>query len=219
MALHSPAPSAAPRFVALRPFDPQALARATRLDTASFAALGAEAWDDLVTSLQTDPSRTPALSRALAWGLEAPALLRWVCLAARLEEVVSERAERSGALICAERWAREGQDDVRYEAYRLAREEDFATPAALAALAVYVSGPSLAPEGAPPEPPSPNLGASTALGALMAVAVSEALGAKGFDCINTIGLDLACGQDGKAGARRALALAQQNAAQAVGGSE
>lgn len=198
----SPAPSDAKAFPALRPYDAGALARAAKV------AASAGNWRELVAVLQQDAAGPPALIRALAWGLETPVLLRWVCLAARLEEVLAAREPRSQALIDAEKWLREGDEPLRYSAQRHAVDEEFATPGALAAMAVFLSGPSLGQPDQPADPPPPNLARSTAGSALTATAGAPALAPDGFGRINLIGLDLAGGGDGRAGARDALAGAK-----------
>jgi hypothetical protein len=192
-------------FSGLRSFVPDALPWPSSLKAEILSQQPEPSWQATVDQLTASPGGPPPLLSALAWGLSADALLRWMCLAARLEEIVSGRKPRSAALIIAEQWLRERDDHLRYEAYRLGQAEDFATPAAMAAMATYVSGPSLAPEEAPAEPPSPGLGRSTATSVLVSAAGSEALASSGFIRVNMIGLDLAKGGDGRSGARYALA--------------
>lgn len=191
-----------PEFPGLRPFDPGAAPLVARERAKRMG--GSPGWGGVIDGFRADPAGASPLLQTLAWGLDHDLLLRWMCLAARLEEVVSARSPLSAALVTAERWVRERQDSLRYEAYRQAQRENFATPGAMAAMATFVSGPSLAPADAPTEAPSPALGRASATSVLMAVGGSETLSANGFERVNLIGLDLARGRDGRAGAREAL---------------
>jgi hypothetical protein len=192
----------------LRPIEGEALRQATRLSRRAFAALDARSWTGFVDSLLASNNHPIALTHALVWGLPSPLLIRWACLSARLEEVASDRSDRSKALVAAELWLRKGEEKDRYEGYDRGSEEGFETPGALAALAAFLSGPSLAPQGARPEAPPPKLGRACAANVLAVAATSEPLGKKGFQHINVIGLDLAFGGDGRTGAHRALAAIQ-----------
>lgn len=194
----------------LRPLDRAALAEA--LGEPSLRD-GGERWSDLLAELQADPPRTTLLLRTLGWGLGLRELLWWGCLSAKLEEIVSGRRPPSRALLAAERWLREGEDEVRYEAYRAARDEGRASPAVLMGYAAFAAGPSLAPADAPPEPAPPGTPRGAAGGVLLAAATAPALEAtgSGFELVNMIGLDIARGGDGRAAARRALAVAAPEA--------
>ncbi len=192
----------------LRAYDPFEVA------AISGAALSAATWPELLSPWSRDLAKQQPLGRVLAWALTTPLLMRWTCLAARLEEVVAARTPPSKALVSAEKWLREGQDPMRYQAYSEAEQEDYQTPAALAALAVFLSGPSIAPEAQPPQAPSPHLARRCAAGVLVAAASARALGEEGFLWINQIGLDLAGGGDGRSGAQAALQAARARPARA-----
>jgi len=192
----------------MRPLDAEAVRQATKLSRRAFATLDARSWRSLINSILASQAHPSTLTHALVWGLPSPLLLRWACLSARLEEVASDRPEASKALVAAELWLRKGEDKDRYAAYELGADERFQTAGALAAMATYLSGPSIAPAGAKPQAPAPHLGRSCAASVLAVAATSEPLGKGGFRHINTIGLDLAFGGDGRTGAHRALAAIQ-----------
>jgi len=161
-------------------------------------------WADAIDRLKSIQGGQALLLKLMVKALEKQRLLRWVALAARLEEVAG-RHPQSEALKFAERWIREGDDPLRYEAYRHAEKEEFATPGAKAAMVTFVAGPSLGPEGSGQSPPGPNLARNVAAGILMSFAGSEALADSGVARVNSIGLELARGGDGRAAARAALA--------------
>ncbi len=192
----------------LRPLDAEAVRQAARLSKPAFQRLDPRSWRSLIDSLQTSTAHPSALTHTLAWGLPSPLLLRWACLSARLEEVASARPAASRALVAAELWLRKGEEKDRYEGYDLGAAENFETAGALAALAAFLSGPSIAPAGVKPHPPAPDLGRSCATSVLAVAATSAPLGNEGFQHINAIGLDLAFGGDGRTGAHRALAAIQ-----------
>lgn len=194
--------SAYPR---LRPLEPDALKTSADLPEADLMQAGEPAtWEPLIQALSA-PERGPLLLRSLAWGLPTTELLWWACLSARLEEIVSGQASRSQALVLAERWLREKDDSVRYEAYQRSRAEKARGAAPLVAMAAFASGPSLAPAGSPPEPPPPELGRDTATSALLVAAAAPHMGETGFSRVNAIGLEIAAGGDGREAARRGLA--------------
>ncbi len=190
----------------LRPLDRAVLAEALN---APALRQGGERWTDLLAELQADPPQTMLLLRVLGWGLGLRELLWWGCLSAKLEEIVSRRRPPSRALLAAERWLREGEDEVRYEAFRAARDEGRASPGVLMGYAAFAAGPSLAPADAPAEPAPPGTPRQAACGVLLAAATAPALEATGFgfELVNMIGLDIARGGDGRGAARRALATA------------
>jgi hypothetical protein len=196
-------------FSRLKPLDPPALQRAAGIGGEVMAAAGQPpSWTGLAAALQAAPERQPMLLRALAWGMDDFDRLWWTCLAGRLEEILSGRTARSQALIQAERWYRERDDSVRYEAFQRGREESALGPSAMVGMAAFVTGPSLAPADQPVEPPPAGLPHDAALGVLTAVAASAFLGPEGFREVNRVGLDIANGGDGRDAARAALTAIQ-----------
>jgi hypothetical protein len=201
-----PDPQARIRLVPID--DPEALAGFAQIPSELMAQAGRPAqWGDLVRVLRASPDRQPMLMRALVWGLPPEHSLWWACLAARLEEILSGRSQRSQALVLAERWIREGEEPVRYEAFQRAREESALGAAPLVGMAAFVSGPSLGPQDGPEEKPPADLGRQSTLGALTTAAAAKPLKEDGFRLVNSIGLDIAAGGDGREAARRALAAA------------
>lgn len=198
----------------LKPIDLEAL-RSQGVPAAVLAEAGEPpTWPPLIGRLRADPDRPLDLMRALAWGMDDPERLWWTCLAGRLEETASGRQGRSEALVLSERWLREKDDSVRYQAFERSREESALGPAAMVGLAAFVCGPSLAKPDQPAEPPPPNLPFETTLGALVAIAASPFLGPDGFHHIAGIGLDIAAGGDGREAARNALTAIQAPHAEA-----
>ena len=187
-----------PRLAA---FDGPSVAAILQMTPGEWDASAISSWRSLIGRLADDRNLQPRLTRCLTLALELSGLLRWACLATRLEEVLRD-LPASQALICAERWLRNPDESTRYEAARLAELEDYDTGGALAAQAVFSSGASLAPLGEPPQPPGRNLARKAAAGALSAIAA--ALGGQGFWLINRIGLEIAAGGDGRRGAQLAL---------------
>jgi hypothetical protein len=202
-------PTEASGRVRLAPIDdPEALAAFAQIPREIMAQAGRPPrWGDLIGVLRAAPERQPMLTRALAWGLPPAQSLWWACLAARLEEILSGRSQRSQALVLAERWIREGEEPVRYEAFQRAREESALGAAPLVGMAAFVAGPSLGPLGGPEEKPPADLARNSTVGALTTAAAAPALKHDGFRLVNSIGLDIAAGGDGREAARRALAAA------------
>ena len=193
-------------FPRLAPIDAPALAAFAEIPPFVMAKAGTPpAWAPLIEPLRTAIDTQPMLLRSLVWGLAQPDRLWWACLSARLEEILSARPTRSQSLILAERWVREGDDAVRYEAFKRSRDETAMGAAPLVGLAAFVSGPSLAPPDEPVEAPPADLPRASTLSALMVAAGAKPLGDQGFERVNSIGLDIAAGGDGREAARRALA--------------
>lgn len=209
MASRPQQPAAFPR---LAPIDVEALAAFAEIPPFVMAKAGTPpAWAPLIEPLRISNDTQPMLLRSLVWGLAQPERLWWACLSARLEEILSGRTTRSQSLILAERWVREGDDAVRYEAFHRSRDESAMGAAPLVGLAAFVSGASLGPHGGPVEEPPAELPRASVLSALMVAAGAKPLGDKGFERVNSIGLDIAAGGDGREAARRALDAAQAGA--------
>ncbi|MEO6339152.1 MAG: hypothetical protein ABIO39_03850 [Caulobacteraceae bacterium] len=189
----------------LAPIEAEPLAAFAEIPAHVMAMAGSPpAWAPLIEPLRKANDTQPMLLRSLVWGLAQPDRLWWACLSARLEEILSARTTRSQSLILAERWVREGDDAVRYEAFHRSRDESAMGAAPLVGLAAFVSGASLAPQGAPVEEPPADLARSSTLSALLVAAGAKPLGDKGFERVNAIGLDIAAGGDGREAARHAL---------------
>ena len=201
---------AAATYPRLAPIDAEALAAFAEIPPFVMQKAGSPpAWAPLLEPLRVSNDTQPMLLRSLVWGLAQPDRLWWACLSARLEEILSARTTRSQSLILAERWVREGEDAVRYEAFHRSRDESAMGAAPLVGIAAFVSGRSLAPPDAPVEEPPADLPRSSTLSALMVAAGAKPLGDKGFERVNAIGLDIAMGGDGREAARRALTDAQR----------
>lgn len=98
---------------------------------------------------------------AIAW---AAGCTRAVCLAAM-------KPEQLAALEAAERWCRQPSEELRRAAMAAAEKSQLNNPAGCVALAVFLSGGSLAPPTAPVVPPAEGLTSRAAAGAILIAAV------------------------------------------------
>ncbi len=134
--------------------------------------------------------------RFLAFSLPSREAIWWACATARAGQLAPADAE------CLERavaWAYEPDDTKRRACMEAAEGLNFEGAAAYAALSVFWSGGSMAPEGMPEAPPDPSL-ASVGVGAsvLLAVAAGEPLSAdRRFEEAIERGMDIANGGNGK----------------------
>jgi len=111
--------------------------------------------------------------RFLAHALPKPETIWWACLCAR--EAAGSEASPSVkvALAAIEKWLGDPSDGNRRAAMTAAQACGFGTPAGSAALAVFLSGGSLAPPDVGAVPPAENLTAVAAGGAVILAAVSR----------------------------------------------
>lgn len=79
----------------------------------------------------------------------------------------SDRAAR----VAAETWVRTQTEEARRDAMALAEQVGFQTPEAWAAVAAFWSGPSIAPENLPANPPAPHLTGVAVAGAVVLASV------------------------------------------------
>jgi hypothetical protein len=120
----------------------------------------------------------------------------WVC--ARRSAGTEPSPEVTAALNATERWVTQPTDDYRRAAMPVAEAAGFDTSAGCAALAVFLSGGSIAPPDVPPVPPGEFLTAKAITGAVVAAAVSteperapekfKAFNAQGVDVVHRLGL-------------------------------
>jgi hypothetical protein len=78
------------------------------------------------------------------------------------------RSQETTALHAAEKWVTEMTEESRYAAFDAAQKARLGSPANCVAMAAFVAGPSLAPRGANPVPPDPDLAAQMVAGTVMA---------------------------------------------------
>jgi hypothetical protein len=102
--------------------------------------------------------------RFLAWALPRREAVWWACQCIRaagrataVSAVSAEGAAEDPALAAAEKWAASATEDHRRAAFDAGEALKFETPAALAALAAFWSGGSLAPPKLPVVPPAEKL--------------------------------------------------------------
>src|SRR6266404_5996225 len=95
--------------------------------------------------------------RVLAYGLPATDAIRWACSCARQHAGANPPEKISTALQAVEKWLAESTDENRRSAMKAANEAEFSTPAGSAALAVFLSGGSIAPPDMPAVPPEPSI--------------------------------------------------------------
>jgi hypothetical protein len=157
---------------------------------------------DVLEALSFEESFHPQMVRVLALALGPREAIWWAILCARLEEALAKESP-SEALKLAERWVREQEDDLRYEAFEKAQKEGMDKPSSLVCMAAFLSGPSLAPAGQPAQAPAEFLGAqSVATAIISAHLASRSTIAIGLANLLVIGLDVAAGKDGRTLARR-----------------
>lgn len=115
----------------------------------------------------------PDAVRFLARALPKREAVWWACLSAR--SVMGEKPASSflQALEAAEAWVYKPTEPHRRQAHLAAQQAVFENAAAWAAMAVFWSEGSIAPEDAPVVPPADNLTAKAVAGAVMLAAVQD----------------------------------------------
>jgi hypothetical protein len=140
----------------------------------------------------------PDAVRFLAYTLPKREGIWWAWVCARRSAGAEPSPEVTAALDATERWVTQPTDDYRRAAMPVAEAAGFDTSAGCAALAVFLSGGSIAPPDVPPVPPGELLTAKAITGAVVAAAVSaeparapekfRAFIAQGVDVVHRLGL-------------------------------
>jgi hypothetical protein len=139
--------------------------------------------------------------RFLAFALPPREGIWWACVTARASELTPAHAD------CLERaiaWAYAPDEAKRRACMEAAENLNFEGAAAYAALSVFWSGGSMAPEGMPEVPPDPSLSAiGVSASVLLAVASGEPNSAdERYEQAIERGIDIANGGNGKLKAER-----------------
>lgn len=85
----------------------------------------------------------------------------------------SPKPQEVRALRAAERWVTEMTEDSRYECFEAAKKARLGSPANCVAMAAFLCGPSLAPQGEDIVPPAPDFPAKMIAGTVMAASLSS----------------------------------------------
>ena len=112
----------------------------------------------------------PDAIRLLALALPKREAVWWACRCARAVGPAPSPAA-GAALTAAEAWVAEPTEDRRRAAFPAAEAAQFGTPAGCTALAVFLSGGSLAPPQIAAVPPAEDLTGKTVAGALLLAGV------------------------------------------------
>jgi Family of unknown function (DUF6931) len=111
--------------------------------------------------------------RVLAYALPIRDAITWANSCARQASEPNPAEKLSAALDAVDKWLAEPSDDNRRAAMKAAEQAEFSTPAGSSALAVFLSGGSLAPPGAPVVPPAEHQASHAVVGAVMLSALAK----------------------------------------------
>ena len=153
----------------------------------------------LLTQLVQEERYLDAL-RFLVYCLPQREIVWLACLSARrwAERVPTAEAD-TAALAAAERWVFEPSEDTRRTAYAASELTDYSTPGAIAALAAFYSGGSIAAANLPDTPAPVGVCARLVEGAVIIASTDEEEGAMTRHArqILEMGLDVAAGGSGR----------------------
>ncbi|CAN5669951.1 hypothetical protein BH23GEM7_BH23GEM7_12010 [soil metagenome] len=130
-----------------------------------------EAPRDFIAAL-VDQERYADAIRLLAHALPKREAIWWAWTSARQVLDGDPPLNIRAALDATERWIRQPSEETRRPMLRIAEEADLGTPAGCAALAVFLSGGSIAPPEAPPVEPNEFAAAKAIAGSIVLAAVS-----------------------------------------------
>jgi len=111
--------------------------------------------------------------RVLAYALPIKDAITWGNSCARQSAEPNPAEKLAAALDAVDRWIAEPSDDNRRAALKAAEQADFSTPAGSSALAVFLSGGSLAPPDAPVVPPEKYQAANAVVGVVLLSAIAK----------------------------------------------
>lgn len=111
--------------------------------------------------------------RVLAYGLPIKDAITWGNSCARQSSQLNPAEKLSAALDAVDKWLAEPTDDNRRAALKAAEQAEFSTAAGSSALAVFLSGGSLAPPDAPEVPPQEYQASNVVAGAVLLAAIAN----------------------------------------------
>jgi len=110
--------------------------------------------------------------RVLAYALPIRDAITWSNSCARQSSEPNPAEKLSAALEAVDRWLAEPSDDNRRAAMKAAEQAELSTAAGSTALAVFLSGGSLAPPDAPVVPPEKYQASNAVVGAILLSAIA-----------------------------------------------
>lgn len=111
--------------------------------------------------------------RVLGYALPIRDAIAWANSCARQSSEPNPAKKLSTALDAVDKWLAEPSDDNRRAAMKAAEQAEFSTPAGSSALAVFLSGGSLAPPNAPAMEPEKYQAANAVVGAILLSAIAK----------------------------------------------
>lgn len=149
---------------------------------------------DLLIRNEFFPDGVRFLSHALPPGIA----VSWACGCAREPHAPERNPEQEKALQAAEEWVKNPGEKTARAAFAAAQAAQFSNPAGCAALAAFFGGSDIAPEGAPPVPPPPEVTPQIVTGSIVlsAVAVQPENAASHYRRFLELGIEAANGDSG-----------------------
>jgi len=111
--------------------------------------------------------------RVLAYALPLKDAITWGNSCARQSAEPNPATNLSAALDAVDKWLADASEDNRRAALKAAEQAEFSTPAGSSALAVFLSGGSLAPTDAPVVPPEKYQAPNAVVGAVLLAAIAK----------------------------------------------
>ena len=111
--------------------------------------------------------------RVLAYALPIKDAITWGNSCARQSSEPNPAEKLAAALNAVDKWLAEPSDENRRAAMRAAEQAEFSTAAGSSALAVFLSGGSLAPPDAPVVPPEKYQAANAVVGVVLLSAIAN----------------------------------------------
>jgi hypothetical protein len=135
--------------------------------------------------------------RFLAYALPKREAIWWACVCARRVHGLTPPAASNAALLAAEKWVADPNEDNRRAAMPVAEAAGFRDPAGCVAAACFWSGGSLAPPNLPVVPPGEHLTAHGVASAILLAAVftEPAQASEKHRAFLKLGLDVARGDN------------------------
>lgn len=118
-------------------------------------------------------SRYEDAIRFVAQALPKPEAVWWACVAVREAAGPNPSGPIAGAIAAAEKWASTSSEEARSATLGAAQLADVTTPAASAAIAAFLAGPSVGPANMPPVPAPAGAAGDMAANAVIQAARSK----------------------------------------------
>ena len=149
------------------------LSQIAKLDAEAMALVGDGLSPSKYIALLTEKELYKDAVKFLAHGMPVPIAIKWGLACVKELKAPDQEEKMKASAAIAESWTQEPSDQKRWEAKKIADASGMETAADCLAMAVFLSGGSIAPDKSPPVPPPPHSANKMVAGAIQIAVASH----------------------------------------------